>query len=63
VFTSLLMGNPPTLVSSQLELVALMAVVLSGSLVSPNGNSNWLEAAVPPAIRVISGLAFFWLPT
>lgn len=63
VFISLLMGNPLTLVFNQFELIALMAAVLIGGLVSLDGESNWLEGAMLLAIYVIIALAFFWLPT
>lgn len=63
VFISLAMGNPLTLVFNQFELVALMAAVLIGGLVSLDGESNWLEGAMLLAIYAVIGLAFFWLPT
>jgi len=63
VFVSLLMGNPLTLMFNQFELIALMAAVLIGGLVSLDGESNWLEGAMLLAIYVIIALAFFWLPT
>jgi Ca2+:H+ antiporter len=62
VFVSLLMGNPLTLMFNQFELIALMAAVLIGGLVSLDGESNWLEGAMLLAIYLIIGLAFFWLP-
>jgi len=63
VFVSLLMGNPLTLMFNQFELIALMAAVLIGGLVSLDGESNWLEGAMLLAIYSIIALAFFWLPT
>ncbi len=63
VFISLLIGNPLTLVFNQFELLALLAAVLIGGLVSLDGESNWLEGAMLLAIYLIIGLAFFWLPT
>jgi Ca2+:H+ antiporter len=63
VFLSLLMGNPLTLVLNQFELIALMAAVLIASMVSLDGESNWLEGAMLLAIYVIIALAFFWLPS
>lgn len=63
VFVSLLMGNPLTLMFNQFELIALMAAVLIGGLVSLDGESNWLEGAMLLAIYAIIALAFFWLPT
>lgn len=63
VFVSLIMGNPLTLMFNQFELIALMAAVLIGGLVSLDGESNWLEGAMLLAIYAIIALAFFWLPT
>jgi len=63
VFVSLLMGNPLTLLFNQFELIALMAAVLIGGLVSLDGESNWLEGIMLLAIYLIIALAFFWLPT
>jgi len=62
VFVSLLMGNPLTLVFDQFELIALMAAVLIGGLVSLDGESNWLEGAMLLTVYTIVALAFFWLP-
>jgi Ca2+:H+ antiporter len=63
VFVSLLMGNPLTLVFNQFELIALMAAVLIGAMVSLDGESNWLEGTMLLAVYLIIALAFFWLPT
>jgi Ca2+:H+ antiporter len=62
VFVSLLMGNPLHLVFNQFELIALIAGVLIGALVSADGESNWLEGAELLAVYIILGLAFFLLP-
>ena len=62
VFISLLMGNPLTLVFNEFELIALMAAVLIGGLVSLDGESNWLEGAMLLTIYIIIALGFFWLP-
>jgi Ca2+:H+ antiporter len=63
VFVSLAMGNPLTLIFNQFELIALMAAVVIGGLVSLDGESNWLEGSMLLAIYLIIALAFFWLPT
>jgi Ca2+:H+ antiporter len=63
VFVSLLMGNPLTFMFNQFELIALMAAVLIGGLVSLDGESNWLEGAMLLAVYIVIALAFFWLPT
>lgn len=62
VFISLLMGNPLTLIFNQFELIALIAGVMIASMVSADGESNWLEGAELLAVYVILGLAFFLLP-
>jgi len=62
VFISLLMGNPLTLVFNEFELIALMAAVLIGGLVSLDGESNWLEGTMLLAVYAIVALAVFWLP-
>jgi Ca2+:H+ antiporter len=63
VFISLVMGNPLTLIFNQFELLALGAAVLVASLVSSDGESNWLEGAALLAVYLILGIAFFLLPT
>jgi len=62
VFVSLLLGNPLTLIFNQFELIALIAAVLIVTLVSSDGESNWLEGAELLAVYAILGLAFFLLP-
>lgn len=62
VFISLLLGHPLTLVFHPFELLALIAGILIGALVSADGESNWLEGVELLAIYVILGLAFFLLP-
>lgn len=63
VFVSLLLGHPLTLIFNQFELLALVAAVLITSLVSSDGESNWLEGATLLAVYLILGIAFFLLPT
>ncbi len=62
VFVSLLMGNPLTLIFNQFELLALVAAVVITSLVSSDGELNWLEGATLLAVYAILGIAFFLLP-
>ena len=62
VFISLLIGNPLTLIFNNFELIALGSAVLIATLVSNDGESNWLEGAALIAVYVILGLAFFLLP-
>jgi Ca2+:H+ antiporter len=63
VFVSLLIGHPLTLIFNQFELLALVAGVVITSLVSSDGESNWLEGATLLAVYLILGIAFFLLPT
>ncbi len=62
VFVSILMGHPLTLIFNQFELLALVAAVVITSLVSSDGESNWLEGATLLAVYTILGIAFFLLP-
>lgn len=62
VFISLLIGNPLTLEFNQLELLALGGGILIASLVSSDGESNWLEGAALLAVYAILSIAFFLLP-
>lgn len=62
VFVSLLFGQELNLVFNPFELIALIAAVLVTSLVSADGESNWLEGAQLLAVYVILGLGFFFLP-
>lgn len=62
VFISLLMGHPMNLAFSVFEIVALVAAVAIGVIVSLDGRSNWLEGAQLVAVYCILGLAFFFLP-
>jgi Ca2+:H+ antiporter len=62
IFTSLLMGNPITLVFNQFELISLVGGVLIAALIALDGESNWLEGAQLLVVYVIIGMAFFFLP-
>jgi len=62
VFVSLLLGHPLTLIFNQFELLALIATVIIVTLVSFDGESNWLEGAELLAVYIILSLAFFLLP-
>ncbi len=59
VFISLALGNPLTLIFNQFELLALGAAVIIASLISLDGESNWLEGAQLLAVYLILALAFF----
>jgi Ca2+:H+ antiporter len=62
VFLSLALGHPLTLVFNPFELIALAAAVLSVTLISLDGESNWLEGAELLAVYLILAVAFFYLP-
>lgn len=62
VFVSLLMGHPLTLEFNRFELIALISASLIATLVSLDGESNWLEGAQLLIVYIILGLAFFFLP-
>ena len=62
VFVSLFMGHPLSLIFNLFELIALIAAVLIVTLVSSDGESNWLEGAALLAVFTILSIAFFLLP-
>ncbi len=62
VFVSLLVGHPMSLVFSTFEVVALIAAVVIGAVVSLDGESHWLEGAQLVAVYCIIAAAFFFLP-
>lgn len=61
VFVSLLLGNPMNLVFNTYELVGLGAAAAIATLVSIDGESNWLEGAQLLAVYMIVALGFFFL--
>lgn len=63
VFISLLFGPELTLFFSFFEVAALTLAVLIASLVSVDGESNWLEGAELLAVYVIVALGFFFTGT
>ncbi|MCS7286769.1 MAG: calcium/proton exchanger [Anaerolineae bacterium] len=62
VFVSLGLGYHFTLVFTTLELISLGAAVLIASLISLDGEANWLEGVQLLAVYIILGLAFFFFP-
>lgn len=62
VFTSLLIGNPLTLIFNQFELIALGAGILITNMVAADGESNWYEGVTLLAVYFILSLAFFLMP-
>jgi Ca2+:H+ antiporter len=63
VFISLLFPKHLLLVFTPYELLALATASIVATLVSQDGESNWLEGAQLLAVYVILALAFFLLPT
>ncbi len=60
VFISLLFGPELTLFFSLFEVVALTLAVFSATLVSVDGESNWLEGAQLLAVYVVIALGFYY---
>ncbi len=63
VFISLLFGPELTLFFSLFEVAALTLAVLSATLVSVDGESNWLEGAQLLAVYLIAALGFYFTGT
>jgi Ca2+:H+ antiporter len=63
VFISLLFGQQMTLFFSLFEVAALTLAVFSATLVSVDGESNWLEGAQLLAVYIIVALAFYYTIT
>lgn len=61
VFISLLFGPELTLFFSLIEVAALGLAVLIATIISVDGESNWLEGAQLLAVYVITALGFFYL--
>ncbi len=63
VFISLIFGPEMTLFFTVLEVAALTLAVLIATIISVDGESNWLEGAQLLAVYVITGLGFFYITT
>jgi len=62
VFVSLFVGPEPIdLVFTTFEMIALMAAVVVGVVVSLDGESNWLEGALLVGVYLILGFAFYYV--
>ena len=61
IFVSLLLGNPMTLLFNEYELAALVGGIAVATLISMDGESNWLEGAQLLAVYLIVGIGFFYL--
>lgn len=61
VFISLLFGKPMTLAFNPLELAAVGISVIIASLISLDGESNWLEGALLLIVYAILAFGFFFV--
>jgi len=61
VFISLLVGKPMTLAFNEVELAALGVSVVIASLISLDGESNWLEGALLLLVYAILAFGFFFV--
>lgn len=61
VFVSLLFGHPMSLVFNEYELAALAGSIVIATLISVDGESNWLEGAQLMAVYLITAMGFFFL--
>jgi Ca2+:H+ antiporter len=61
VFVSLLFGPEMTLFFSLLEVATLTLAVLTATVISVDGESNWLEGAQLLAVYIIVALGFFFI--
>jgi Ca2+:H+ antiporter len=61
VFISLFFGPEMTLFFSVIEVAALTLSVLLATIISVDGESNWLEGAQLLAVYVITALGFFYI--
>jgi len=62
VFISYLFGQPMDLLFTTFEVVAIVLTVGVVSLVSMDGESNWIEGVQLLAVYIILGIAFYFLP-
>ncbi|MGI8587349.1 MAG: calcium/proton exchanger [Chloroflexia bacterium] len=62
VFVGLLIGKPMNLVFTLFELVAMGVALLLTTLVSQDGESNWLEGIQLLAAYAILAIGFFFVP-
>ncbi|MFN0087252.1 MAG: calcium/proton exchanger [Blastocatellia bacterium] len=62
VFASYLFGKPMNLLFTPLEIVAVSVSVLIVTMISQDGESNWMEGVLLLAVYTILGLTFYFLP-
>ena len=62
VFASLLFGEPLALVFNSFEIAAVALSVLTLTIVSLDGESNWFEGLQLVAVYVVMAIVFFFVP-
>lgn len=62
VFISAAMGRPMDLLFTNLEVIAIGISSWALTLVSHDGESNWLEGALLVAVYIMLAIAFFFMP-
>jgi Ca2+:H+ antiporter len=62
ILTSLLLGNPMSLVFNAFEIVGIALSVLAVTIVSLDGESNWFEGVQLLAIYAVLVVVFFFVP-
>jgi Ca2+:H+ antiporter len=62
VFASYLFEKPMNLLFTPLEIVAVTVSVLVVTMISQDGESNWMEGVLLLAVYTILGLTFYFLP-
>ncbi len=63
VFASYFVGpRPMDLIFTPMEVVAVVLSVATVTLISHDGESNWMEGVLLLAVYAILGLTFYWLP-
>ncbi len=63
VFVGMAMGVPLDLHFSPMEVIAVIIAVAVTSMVSQDGETNWMEGAMLLGVYAMLGLAFYHLPT
>jgi Ca2+:H+ antiporter len=61
VLAGVVLGQPMNLIFNAYELAALVAAAVIASLISVDGESNWLEGAQLVALYIMLGIAFFFV--
>ena len=62
VFVSYFFGPPMDLLFTTFEVLSIVLTVGIVSLISLDGESNWMEGVQLLAVYIILGIAFFFLP-